>query len=312
MGYEINIDKYGFAQKPNPEKNDECYSAALAKKLVSDESKTRSAGEERLKMSIADEASKNAALFDKLDSDLKNEIQRSVSSDEKLSNEKVDKEIGMGLSKIQDVTLSTQIHGKINIQTLSQDGIGTSHYVYQCDEIDNLLGDKQNCLIFDETPTVNSTNPVTSGGIYKKFSDLETSTHIHGVQIAMIKDTKADKTIYDSGAGDGAIEYNVKEKNNHVTSFLDQSGAITSIAISIPDGVYSRDYISGMTFLSGSTPPEISYSTNPWLIRWVGEDCTTQGEYSIFSPVANKVYEIMFTFNGSYIVCLVVGYDSIV
>lgn len=45
---------------------------------------------------------------------------------------------------------------------LSQAGTGT----YTKSEIDNLLSAKQNVLTFDSTPTQESTNPVTSGGIW--------------------------------------------------------------------------------------------------------------------------------------------------
>lgn len=41
-------------------------------------------------------------------------------------------------------------------------------------EVDNLLSSKQATLTFDTTPTVNSTNPVTSGGIYNVIGDIET------------------------------------------------------------------------------------------------------------------------------------------
>lgn len=39
-------------------------------------------------------------------------------------------------------------------------------------EIDILLAQKQNVLTFDDTPTENSINPVTSDGIYDAISDV--------------------------------------------------------------------------------------------------------------------------------------------
>lgn len=40
-------------------------------------------------------------------------------------------------------------------------------------KIDALLAAKQDALTFDSTPTENSTNPVTSGGLYNKFESIE-------------------------------------------------------------------------------------------------------------------------------------------
>lgn len=44
---------------------------------------------------------------------------------------------------------------------------------YNKDTVDSLLSGKQNALTFDSTPTENSTNPVTSGGLYNKFESIE-------------------------------------------------------------------------------------------------------------------------------------------
>lgn len=43
---------------------------------------------------------------------------------------------------------------------------------YTKSETDNLLNGKQNALTFDTVPTVNSTNPVTSGGLYNVIGDI--------------------------------------------------------------------------------------------------------------------------------------------
>lgn len=56
------------------------------------------------------------------------------------------------------------------------DDVYTKSEVYNKTETDNLLNGKQNTLTFDTTPTENSTNPVTSGGIY--VSQAEQNTQI--------------------------------------------------------------------------------------------------------------------------------------
>lgn len=46
---------------------------------------------------------------------------------------------------------------------------------YTKTEVDNLLDSKQDALTFDTAPTQNSTNPVTSGGLYNVLGDIETA-----------------------------------------------------------------------------------------------------------------------------------------
>lgn len=40
------------------------------------------------------------------------------------------------------------------------------------DTIDTTLADKEDALTFDDTPTENSTNPITSGGVYTALQEL--------------------------------------------------------------------------------------------------------------------------------------------
>lgn len=65
-------------------------------------------------------------------------------------------------------------------------------------DVDTELGTKQNTLTFDSTPTANSTNPVTSGGV-KDALDLKADT---------VSSVKAFKTagVYDSAAGTYAVD----------------------------------------------------------------------------------------------------------
>ena len=53
-----------------------------------------------------------------------------------------------------------------NATTLSGYGITDA---YTKSEVDSALGNVQSTLTFDSTPTQNSTNPVTSGGLYTAF-----------------------------------------------------------------------------------------------------------------------------------------------
>ncbi len=123
--------------------------------------------------------------------------------------------------------------------------------------------------------------------------------------------TKSDKTTYYNPTTGNAITYDLKNEHNRMTSYINVPTAATSVAISVSDGAYRNDYISGLSFYTGSTPPEVSYPSSPYIMRWIGSECTTSGESSVFSPIANRVYDIIFYFNGGYIIGLVNGYDDI-
>lgn len=123
--------------------------------------------------------------------------------------------------------------------------------------------------------------------------------------------TKSDRTTYYNPTTGNAITYDLKNEHNRMTSYINVPTAATSVAISVSNGAYPADYISGLSFYTGSTPPEVSYPSSPYTMRWIGSECTTSGESSVFSPIANRVYDIIFYFNGGYIIGLVNGYDDI-
>lgn len=121
---------------------------------------------------------------------------------------------------------------------------------------------------------------------------------------------KQDKAVYYNPTTGNAITYDLKNEHNRMTTYIGADAA-TSVTISVSDGAYRNDYISGLSFYTGSTPPEVSYPSSPYTMRWIGSECTTSGESSVFSPIANRVYDIIFYFNGGYIIGLVNGYDDI-
>lgn len=90
----------------------------------------------------------------------------------------VQKEDGKGLSSNDYTTAEKnklagiESGAEVNVQsdwnqtnTSADDYIKNKPSVYTKTEVDNKLADKQDTLTFDTTPTANSTNPVTSGGI---------------------------------------------------------------------------------------------------------------------------------------------------
>lgn len=96
-------------------------------------------------------------------------------------------------------------------------------------ELTRLENEKQNKLTFDTTPTENSTNPVTSGGLYEAFQNIPTPTDVvttstfnnaisqinakdsaQDISISQLQSTKQDNLTFDSTPTSGS--------NNPVTS----------------------------------------------------------------------------------------------
>lgn len=84
-------------------------------------------------------------------------------------------------------------------------------------------------------------------------------------------------------------------------------------------GSFSPDYTCSINFTSGNTPTRILYTAGG-TINWVGTDCYLDEDYSymddgswsgplsIFSPVANKRYNIAIYFDGQTFVACVNGF----
>lgn len=86
---------------------------------------------------------------------------------------------------------------------------------------------------------------------------------------------------------------------------------IDELTIDIPDGEYPEQFIAGLVFSSGETAPTVIYPANNRILQWVGTDCSSTDEYSVFIPTSNKNYDIVFYFNGTHFVGLVNGYETV-
>lgn len=89
--------------------------------------------------------------------------------------------------------------------------------------------------------------------------------------------------------------------------------SLTTLTLYFAEDEYASDYSMSFNFNSGSTPTDIVYvimPTNPIhsIINWVGEDCSMSGTISLFTPQANKHYEVIVYYNGYTFVGEVAGY----
>ena len=215
---------------------------------------------------------------------------------------KVDKVDGYGLSQIKDMGQNQiPVDPPIEVAFFTlHDGSEPTIEYYSTGTLDNMFSGKTDKpILSSDTKSIkidtNSGNKVdvpTAKGVFDDISG------------------KQDKTVYYNPTTAGAITYDLKNEHNRMTSYIGADAA-TSVTILVSNGAYRNDYISGLSFYTGSTPPEVSYPSSPYTMRWIGSECTTSGESSVFSPIANRVYDIIFYFNGGYIVGLVNGYDDI-
>lgn len=137
----------------------------------------------------------------------------------------------------------------------------------------------------------------------------------HTKSIENLQSNKQDKAIISYEQPDTITGYffNVADSYNKDIRLYE---APLGVYIYFPNDAYANDYIAGLGFYCGETPPWVSYEANG-IINWVGTDCTTDSyiddsgvetQVSIFQPSANTHYDIVFYFNGTQFIGLVNGF----
>ena len=102
--------------------------------------------------------------------------------------------------------------------------------------------------------------------------------------------------------------YEFSGKSNTINRY--SAPAMTTLSFTFGNEECDDNYTSELSFNSGETPPEISY-TDSGTLYWLGTDCSIVDGLSIFAPTANKHYDIVFYFNGTCIVGLVNGFEMV-
>ena len=116
-----------------------------------------------------------------------------------------------------------------------------------------------------------------------------------------ISRTKADKTAITTSADTTAT---LTMANNTEVRY----GTVTSIELVLPSTI-PDDYISSVVFTSGSPAADFDVdegTTNfiyPSTIKMTGENCSG----GIFTPMANKRYTVILTYDGVYVSGVVGG-----
>ena len=153
-----------------------------------------------------------------------------------------------------------------------------------------------------------------------EWTDLIDTTELsEALEAETTNRTNADNTLIKSieSLTDDIMELsdsvNEKEDMIHICALTDTEvseimssrleyrlGEVTSLTLNLPDNV-SDDYISSVIFTSGATATNLIY---PDTIKMLGEDCID----CVFTPVANKRYEVIISYDGVNCVGVVGGY----
>lgn len=70
-----------------------------------------------------------------------------------------------------------------------------------------------------------------------------------------------------------------------------------------------RGYNCQIAFSTNSNVPTITVdNTQCPVINWIGDECETADGVSSFNPVAGKTYNLLFSYDGKAVQCLVISY----
>lgn len=160
--------------------------------------------------------------------------------------------------------------------------------------------------------------------INKEISDRKLAdSNLYSAVDSWIDNEKSERT-----AADRELQANIDKKQDKVTiseypednseliydlsimhnqELRTKSTLANGITFLIPNDVYPDDYVTSLSFNTGDTAPQVSYSATG-IINWVGTDCSVSDGKSIFAPKANTRYEIVIYYNGVQFIGLVNGF----
>lgn len=153
-----------------------------------------------------------------------------------------------------------------------------------------------------------------SNGSLTDAIQLGTGTNVTAktLQVYDYKLMNADGTIPYERYG-AAVDAKIAESKPTITTLTDteltltlnhntetRCGEVATMSINMPTSI-SDDYISSISFTSGTTPVNLNY---PDTIKMVGEDCID----NVFAPVTNKRYNLLVIYDGAYCMGIVGGY----
>ena len=289
MPYEINADKYAFAQTPQPEKINENYNAVLIRKLVQEE------------------ASKREALKSTLEQSLVNEVYARTDMDVELKG-RIDSEIIARENAVSE--LSTRLCAEAEERALKNGEIAI-----------RLAEEKEQRMAADASflQAIDNLEADLSGEIaLRQAADNEllqlkaNATAVSALEktVELINDIKENKvtiiTVNEEDLGENK-SFGWNGPDNHNTETRITASALELLYVECWDGEYPEDYCCALSFNSGDIPTTVSYPMGG-IINWVGTDCVISEGVSVFQPSENTHYEIVMYYNGTQCIGMVNGF----
>ena len=156
------------------------------------------------------------------------------------------------------------------------------------------------------------------GKLQEQYSALE--NYYSKTSVDSMLSSKSDKTaiVFTQNASSISVELGSNSDNKEFR-IVDNASSPTSLSeigtatinVSITNGSFNNDYITGLTFRTAATGTITMSYTGTGILQWVGTDCDVQDGYSVFTPQNSMTYDIVFYFNGARFVGLVNGYEEL-
>lgn len=160
MSYEINVDKYGFAEKQNPEKVSRDYAAEYVRKLVGDESVERQTGDNQLRIALEAEEEARQTADDEITRSITEETSARSTGDEMIRENLESETLAR---RAADNTLQANIDKEAEERKAADDEIRSN--VYTKVEMDGLLKNKVDEEVGFSLATITSNNEVEVLGV---------------------------------------------------------------------------------------------------------------------------------------------------
>jgi hypothetical protein len=168
--------------------------------------------------------------------------------------------------------------------------------------------------------SITSVNPGNDFLVTKSFVNSSLNNYYNKTAVDSLLSSKSDKTAivfiqnassisFELGSNSDNKEFRIVDNVSSPT-VLSQIGTAT-INVSIMNGSFNNDYITGLTFRTAATGTITMSYTGTGILQWVGTDCDVQDGYSVFTPQNSMTYDIVFYFNGARFVGLVNGYEEL-
>ncbi len=305
MAYEINVDKYAFAETPEPEKVSEDYNGVLIRALVEEETKIRQASDSALEQSILNEV---CARTDR-DAEIKAQINTEILARETQGSgldAKIKEEAATRAS--QDEAIMARLTEETQQRTAADasflEAVGTLEIAIS--EEKTIREQNDTNISGTLSSKANAVDVYTKADVDNLLESKSDTAQVVvlGEAIDELNDRKEDRVNVTTDDTQSYLPFRVLDMYN--TDYR-CSLPLISLALDFADGEYPEDYISSLSFDSGETPTEVSYPAGT-IINWVGTDCVVYDGVSVFQPSPDTHYEIVLYFNGVQFIGLVNGF----